>query len=151
MENARLTGLLSASGADIDSSERAEIKGLLSGSATAEDRLTHLAPGVADQVDRVVREAFVHAFDGAMVLCLAVSITGVLAAFLVAGKAPPTRRRAHPRNPHARDRADVERFAEVPSFCDSSLLQERQLIVDHEAVEVGVELARGYGGPGERG
>ncbi len=88
MENARLAGLLSASGSDIDASERAEIKGLLSGSAAAEDRLTHLAPGVADQVDRVVREAFVHAFDGAMVLCLAVSLTGVLAAFLVAGKSP---------------------------------------------------------------
>jgi hypothetical protein len=43
---------------------------------------------VADHVDRVVREAFVHAFDGAMVLCLAVSLAGVLAAFLVAGKSP---------------------------------------------------------------
>jgi hypothetical protein len=32
--------------------------------------------------------AFVHAFDGAMVMCLAVSLAGMLAAFLVAGKAP---------------------------------------------------------------
>jgi hypothetical protein len=36
----------------------------------------------------VVREAFVHAFDGAMILCMAVSLAGVLAAFLVAGKSP---------------------------------------------------------------
>jgi EmrB/QacA subfamily drug resistance transporter len=88
MENARLTSLLGTSGANLDASERAEIKGLLSGSAAAEDKLSSLAPGVADHVDRVVREAFVHAFDGAMVLCLAVSLAGVLAAFLVAGKSP---------------------------------------------------------------
>jgi predicted MFS family arabinose efflux permease len=88
MENARLTELLAAAGTDLDVSERAEIKGLLSGSAAAEDKLSHLAPGVADHVDRVVREAFVHAFDGAMVLCLVVSLAGVLAAFLVAGKSP---------------------------------------------------------------
>ena len=88
MENARLTSLLAASGTNVDASERAEIKGLLSGSAAAEDKLSSLAPGVADHVDQVVREAFVHAFDGAMVLCLAVSLAGVLAAFLVAGKSP---------------------------------------------------------------
>jgi len=88
LENARLTELLAASGAHLDASDRAEIKGLLSGSAAAEDKLSHLAPTVAGQVDRVVREAFVHAFDGAMILCLAVSLAGVLAAFLVAGKSP---------------------------------------------------------------
>jgi EmrB/QacA subfamily drug resistance transporter len=87
MENARLTELLAASGANLDASDRAEIKGLLSGSAAAEAKLSHLAPGAAEQVDRVVREAFVHAFDGAMIMCLAVSLAGMLAAFLVAGKA----------------------------------------------------------------
>jgi hypothetical protein len=61
---------------------------LVMGSAAAEDELSRLAPGVADQVERVVREAYVYAFDGAMVLCLAVSLAGVLAAFLVAGKSP---------------------------------------------------------------
>jgi hypothetical protein len=37
----------------------------------------------------VVREAFVYAFDGAMLLCMAVSLVGVLAAFLVGGKKRP--------------------------------------------------------------
>jgi EmrB/QacA subfamily drug resistance transporter len=88
MENNKLTELLAASGANLDASDRTEIKGLLSGSAAAEAKLSRLAPGVADQVDRLVRVAFVHAFDGAMVLCLAVSLAGVLAALLVAGKTP---------------------------------------------------------------
>ena len=31
-----------------------------------------------------------HAFDGAMLLCMAVSLVGILAALLVAGKTPRT-------------------------------------------------------------
>src|SRR3712207_6703886 len=89
MENSRLAELLAASGAKLGASDRAEIRGLLSGSGAAEDKLARLAPSVADQVDRVVREAFVHAFDGAMLLCMAVSLAGALAALLVAGKTPP--------------------------------------------------------------
>ncbi len=88
MENDRLTELLTASGANLGASDHREIRGLLSGSAAAEDKVVRLAPDVAEQVERVVREAFVYAFDGAMVLCMAVSIVGVGAAFLVAGKAP---------------------------------------------------------------
>jgi EmrB/QacA subfamily drug resistance transporter len=88
LENNRLTELLATSGAKLEASDRADIRGLLSGSDAAEDKLAQLAPSVAGQVERVVREAFVHAFDGAMLLCMAVSLVGVLAAFLVAGKAP---------------------------------------------------------------
>jgi hypothetical protein len=36
--------------------------------------VAELAPAVADQVEQVVREAFVYAFDGAMVLCTLVSV-----------------------------------------------------------------------------
>ena len=88
MENYKLVDLLVASGANLDASDRAEVRGLLSGSDAAENKLAQLAPSVAEQVDRVVREAFVHAFDEAMLLCMAVSMVGVLAAFLVAGKTP---------------------------------------------------------------
>lgn len=52
------------------------------------EKLTRIAPGVARQIEQVVREAFVYAFDGAMLLCMAVSVAGVLAAFLVASKTP---------------------------------------------------------------
>jgi hypothetical protein len=88
MENDKLAELLVASGAKLSSSDRAEIRGLLSGSDAAENKLARLAPSVAEQMDRGVREAFVHAFNGAMLLCLAVSGVGVLAAVLVSRKTP---------------------------------------------------------------
>ncbi|HSK83954.1 MAG TPA: MFS transporter [Rubrobacter sp.] len=87
-ENGKLAELLAASGAKLDSSDRAEIQGLLSGSAAAEEKLTRIAPDVARQIEQVVREAFVYAFDGAMLLCMVVSVAGVLAALLVASKTP---------------------------------------------------------------
>ncbi len=106
MENSRLAELLAASGAKLSASDRAEIRGLLSGSGAAKDKLARLAPSVAEQVDRVVREAFVYAFDGAMLLCMAISLVGALTALLVAGKTPqhaagpapesPGRRSGHP-------------------------------------------------------
>ena len=36
--------------------------------------VSQLAPSVAEQVDRVVRDTFVCAFDGAMASCMAVSL-----------------------------------------------------------------------------
>src|ERR687885_1180970 len=53
-------------------SDRAEIRGLLSGSEVAEAELARFAPGLAGQIERVVSEAFVYAFDGAMLLCMVV-------------------------------------------------------------------------------
>ena len=83
LENAKLAELLAAAGASLDASERTEIKGLLSGSDAAEDKLSQLAPSVAEGLERVVREAFVYALDGTMLLCMAVSVMGALAALLV--------------------------------------------------------------------
>jgi hypothetical protein len=88
LENNKLAELLTAAGARLDASDRAEIRGLLSGSEAAETKARQLAPAVADQVERVVREAFVYAFDGAMMLCTLVAMAGVLASFLVARGAP---------------------------------------------------------------
>ncbi len=97
LENARLTSVLAAAGADLDSSDRAEVRGLLSGSQAAERSLGKLAPEVADRVERVVSEAFVYALDGAMLLCLVVSVLGVLASFLVAGGPPRSAQTEEPR------------------------------------------------------
>ena len=85
LENSKLAELLSAAGASLNASDQAEIRGLLSGSEVAEAELARLAPGLAEQIERVVSEAFVYAFDGAMLLCMLVSIVGVLASFLAAG------------------------------------------------------------------
>jgi MFS family permease len=72
----------------LDASDRVEIRGLLSGSEAAERKVAELAPAVADEVERVVREAFVYACDGAMILCALVSVAGVVASFLVGHSAP---------------------------------------------------------------
>src|SRR5215210_460813 len=84
LENSKLAKLLAASGAKLDASDREEIRRLLSGSEAAERKVAELAPALADQVERVVREAFVYAFDGAMVLCTLVSVAGLIGSFLVA-------------------------------------------------------------------
>ena len=97
MENGRLAELLSASGANVDASDRAEIRGLLSGSAAAEQKLSQLAPTAAQEIERLTREAFVHALDGAMLLCMFVSLAGILASLLVAGKAARPQERSTPK------------------------------------------------------
>jgi hypothetical protein len=85
LENSKLAELLSTAGASLNASDQAEIRGLLSGSEVAEAELARLAPSVAEQIEHIVSEAFVYAFDGAMLLCMLVSIVGVLASFLAAG------------------------------------------------------------------
>ena len=87
LENSKLAELLSTAGASLNASDQAEIRGLLSGSEVAEAELARLAPSVAEQIEHIVSEAFVYAFDGAMLLCMLVSIVGVLASSLAAGGA----------------------------------------------------------------
>ncbi len=62
----------------------------------AERKVAELTPAVADEVERVVRGAFVYAFDGAMLLCMAMSVASVLAALLVVGKRTQPQRTAGP-------------------------------------------------------
>jgi EmrB/QacA subfamily drug resistance transporter len=88
LENSKLAELLSTAGSSLNTPDQAEVRGLLSGSEAAEVDLARLAPDIAEQIERVVSEAFVYAFDGAMLLCMLVSIVGVLASFLSAGGAP---------------------------------------------------------------
>ncbi|MCO8246531.1 MULTISPECIES: MFS transporter [unclassified Haladaptatus] len=83
LENEKLAELLVKAGAALDASDRQEIKGLLSGSDAAETTLKHLAPEVESQVERIVHVAFVSAFGRAMLLCMAVSILGVIAAYFI--------------------------------------------------------------------
>jgi predicted MFS family arabinose efflux permease len=61
LENSKLTELLSTAGASLNASDQAEIRGLLSGSEAAEAELARFAPDIAEQIERVVSEAFVYA------------------------------------------------------------------------------------------
>lgn len=88
LENYKLSQLLRDAGANLGSTERTEIRALLSGSQGAEAGLARLAPEASSQVESVVNQAFVYGFSGAMLLCALVSVVGVLAAFLVPPRAP---------------------------------------------------------------
>lgn len=83
LENEKLTELLVGAGAALDSSDRREIKGLLSGSDAAEATLKRLAPEVESEIVRIVHETFVSAFGRAMLLCAAVAMLGVLTAHFI--------------------------------------------------------------------
>ena len=54
-ENDKLAELLTASGANLDSSDRAEMRGLLSGSEAAQNKLARIARNVAHQIEQLVR------------------------------------------------------------------------------------------------
>ncbi|MGF1470909.1 MAG: MFS transporter [Rubrobacteraceae bacterium] len=86
LESNKLASLFTGAGSNFSDPDRKEVRGLLSGSEAAEAELTRLAPEVAGQVERIVREAFLYGFDGAMLLCVVVSMVGLLAAFLIDGR-----------------------------------------------------------------
>ena len=80
VETDRLVSLLRSAGASITPSHRAEIRGLLSGSTGAEDRLSSIAPPAAHQIESIVDQAFMSGFHAAMFLGLAVGIVALIAA-----------------------------------------------------------------------
>ena len=86
LEKRKLFDLFAAAGRNLTLAERAEVKGLLSGSVDAQAKLAALVPEAAHQVEGIVRSAFVHGLDGVMVLCLVLSLVGVASALLVSEK-----------------------------------------------------------------
>lgn len=83
LENSKLIELFTNVGANLTSGERSEVKGLLSGSDAAQAKLITLAPEVSHRIEAIVRGTFIYALDGAMILCLALSLLGVAAAILI--------------------------------------------------------------------
>ncbi len=82
-ENEYLAHMFKLAGQRVSADMQAEIYGLLSGSDAARAKLAELAPEIAERVHLVVDHAFAHAFREVMLLALAVSIIGILSAFLV--------------------------------------------------------------------
>jgi EmrB/QacA subfamily drug resistance transporter len=80
LEKVKIFDLFAQAGRSLTAAERAEVHGLLSGSADAQAKLAALAPEAAKQVEAIVRKAFIYGLDGAMILCLAVSLLGAVAA-----------------------------------------------------------------------
>jgi hypothetical protein len=86
LEKRKLFDLFAAAGRNLTLAERAEVKGLLSGSVDAQAKLAALVPEAAHQMEGIVHGAFVHGLDGVMVLCLVLSLVGVASALLVSEK-----------------------------------------------------------------
>lgn len=85
-ENIQLGHMLELAGQRISADDQADIKNILSGSDIARDALRGLAPKIADRVDFVVDQAFMHGLRNVMFLSLAVSVLGLLSVFIVEGK-----------------------------------------------------------------
>ena len=82
-EHQHLGHMLSLAGYRVADTMRDEIYGLLSGSDAARARIAALAPDIAARVHLVVDHAFAHAFRNVMFLFLALSIIGMVRAFIV--------------------------------------------------------------------
>jgi EmrB/QacA subfamily drug resistance transporter len=83
LEKAEIFALFSGAGRSLSPAERAEVHGLLSGSVDAQAKLAAMAPEMASHVESIVKRAFVYGLDGAMLLCIGVSLLGVLSSLMV--------------------------------------------------------------------
>jgi EmrB/QacA subfamily drug resistance transporter len=100
-----------ASGKALSSADKAEIRGLLSGSDAAIHKLTTLAPQLRNQVEAIVNKAFVHGLHAVMILSIIVCALSVPAALWGRAKANKGTHRlahlAHPLWPHLWKREPV--------------------------------------------
>ena len=92
LETSRLHSLLVEAGASLTDANRAEIRGLLSGTHGARAKLAEIAPARAERMEGIVGEAFVYARVGGLGLTVALALAGIATSFLVrrddAGGAP---------------------------------------------------------------
>lgn len=79
----------------LTSADKAEIRGLLSGSDDAVHKLATLAPHLKNQVEAIVNNAFVHGLRGVMILSVVACVISVPAALWGRQKADATRHLPH--------------------------------------------------------
>ena len=91
-------GLLAAmeGHAALDSSQASLVRELFSGSSAAKSVVTGLAPALQGEIEAVTSSVFAASFRGAMLLCAAVSLAGVIAA-ISARPVQPASERVEPR------------------------------------------------------
>ncbi|MFO0998687.1 MAG: MFS transporter [Alphaproteobacteria bacterium] len=88
LEQAKLEQDMTAAGVNFSAMDKVEIRGLLSGTHDAKERLSALAPDLANRMEAIVGDAFVHALTISMVVSCLVTMAGVGACFLVRAPAP---------------------------------------------------------------
>jgi hypothetical protein len=77
LEHHALVATFNRAGTHLSNSDRAEIRGLLSASEAAEQRLATLAPAQRDQIEDIVDVAFTRGLRGVMILCVVLSALSV--------------------------------------------------------------------------
>ena len=65
----------------LDSTQASLVRELSSGSSAAKSVVTGLAPALQGEIEAVTSSVFAASFRGAMLLCAAVSLAGIIAAF----------------------------------------------------------------------
>jgi len=100
-----------ASGKALSSADKAEIRGLLSGSDAAIHKLATLAPQLKNEVEAIVNKAFVHGLHAVMILSIVVCALSIPAALWGRATAKKGTHRlphlAHPLWPHLWKREPV--------------------------------------------
>jgi hypothetical protein len=107
-----------ASGRMLSGADKAEIRGLLSGSDDAVHKLSTLAPQLHAQVEGIVNRAFVHGLRGVMILSVAACVLSIPAALWGRTRADATRHLPHlphPLWPSTWRRVSRRRPADAPS------------------------------------
>lgn len=79
-ETNELSRLFNNLGASIDSADRSEVQGLLSGSDSASQRLAKMSGASLDQVNAVARDAFTFALHRAMAVTIVVAVVAIIGA-----------------------------------------------------------------------
>ncbi|TMK88586.1 MAG: MFS transporter [Actinobacteria bacterium] len=99
-----ISSFQTAAGRAMSSVDKAEIRGLLSGSDAAVHKLATLAPQLRTQVEDIVNKAFVHGLHAVMVLSIVVCALSIPTALWGRQKAKKATHRlphlAHPLWPH---------------------------------------------------
>ena len=90
LEHTRMVELVARAGRQLSEADRDEVRALVSGSDAAQAKLATLAPEVARRVEAIVNEAFVHALDCTMLLCLALALAGMVSALLARAERRPS-------------------------------------------------------------
>jgi MFS family permease len=102
-----------AAGRALSGADKAEIRGLLSGSDAATQKLTSLAPQLRNQMEGIVNRAFVHGLRAVMVVSIVVCVLSVPAALWGRARTKKGTHRlpqlAHPLWPHLWKRVPVSR------------------------------------------
>ncbi|MEM7120197.1 MAG: MFS transporter [Pseudomonadota bacterium] len=88
LETGAMVSLIGKAGGDLSRAEVRDIHVLVAGSDQSATKLAHDVPAAADEMPMIVDQALMAGFGGVMIMCVAVSIIGLAAAFVARPNKP---------------------------------------------------------------